>query len=394
VKNGRWTWTFLVAGTHFWVDFYANMRTPQLPFLALLWGLSNARLALLVSMQSMTANLLQPVFGYLTDRYPRKFSLGLGLLIIAVPMSLIYKAGSYPVFMAMVVVAGFGVALYHPLGASRVVEGSGKDKAVRMSVFSCLGSIGYAISPAVTVLMVAAGELKNLAVLLIPALLWVFLLFVFQRKRKETEISLDRRSPREKFNNIYLKPLLLLTCVIGMRSWLITSTSVFIPLWLVAQGASVKQAGLHLTFYLLAGSLGGLFCGYIYPQTGLRKLLIASFIAALFLLPLVLYTAGYIRIALLLALGFTLQGTIPVTVIAAQELMPSLAGFASGIAMGLAFGLGGLGTYLTGFWADSLGTVTALLLNSLILIPAMMIIIYITKEKIPGSRLKGEVYEN
>jgi FSR family fosmidomycin resistance protein-like MFS transporter len=59
-------------------------------------------------------------------------------------------------------------------------------------------------------------------------------------------------------------------------------------------------------------------------------------------------------------LGVALHALMPVSIVIAQEIAPQHAGLAAGMMMGLAFGLGGLCTPLTGFLADTYGLSTAL----------------------------------
>lgn len=59
--------------------------------------------------------------------------------------------------------------------------------------------------------------------------------------------------------------------------------------------------------------------------------------------------------------GASLQATLPSSIVWAQELLPANAAMASGMMLGLSFGLGGLGAALTGVMADFAGLQTALL---------------------------------
>lgn len=374
MRDKSWIWSTLVAGGHFWVDFYGNMLPAILPFIGILWGLSNSQLAFVVSVQSMTANFMQPVLGYYMDKNPQRWSLGLAIILMAVPMCFIYKANGYYLFMIIVTIAGFGSALYHPLGASRaVVGGSIKDKALKMSLFSSLGSLGFAISPAITAYIVAKWGLQALAYALGPALIWVILLRVYKNKENCSEEAPGQKKA-ESTRIIDLKPLLLLSAIVASRSWLISAATVFIPLWLVAQGVGEREAGLNLTYFLISGTMGGFTYGYIYPKIGARKVLIVSFVLSILFLPLYLYLPSPYKVAALVLLGFNLMGTFPVTVVIGQELLPNRTGLASGLTMGLAFGIGGLGTAVTGLLADIIGTASALTINSLLLIPAIVMV--------------------
>lgn len=378
MKGNSWSWTLLVSGGHFWVDFYANMLPPLLPIISLMWGLNNSQLAVIISVQSMAANLLQPVLGYFIDRNPQKWSMGLAIAVTAIPMSLIYLADNYYLFIIAVSIAGLGMALFHPLGAIRAVRESDDDsKALKMSVFSSLGSLGYSISPVITAFLADTWGLKSLVLTLIPGIIWVLFMRDFQGQNTVgiTNTMVNEKREEKTDPKIY-KTLIFVSCIVALRSWLIIATVVFIPILMVSQGISRARVGLYLTIYLLAGTLGGIICGYIYPRVGQKKVLVGSFLLSLLLLPIYLYTN---EILILVLLGLNLMGTFPVTVVIGQELFPKRAGLASGLTMGFAYGLGGVGTALTGLGADHWGIVISLLITSLVMIPAIIMTMAIKK---------------
>ncbi len=370
LQQTKWGEALLVSGGHFWVDFYVNMLPPLLPFIGILWGLNNTQLALAVTIQTMTANFLQPVFGYLIDKAKGKWSLGLALAASAIPMCLLAYVQSYILFLFLVAIGGLGSSLYHPLGATKAVEGTNSYKAIKMSVYSAGGNFGFAFAPAITALIVAKWGLQSLFYLVIPGLIWIFLFRLLPQSSYEKTYEEPIHYKNHKGN---YRSLWMLSGIVGLRSWLITATTIFIPLWLVAQGADEKEAGLVLTYYLLAGTFGGFLCGYICPLLGKKKTLAVYFLLTLVVLPLYFYVSPVLRNWVLVILGLIIHGTVPVTVVIGQELLPERAGLASGMTMGFAFGLGGIGTYLTGILADKMGYVPALLMTALLLIPALIL---------------------
>lgn len=402
MKNKGWARTFVLAGGHFWVDYYANMLPTILPLISGLWGLSNSQLALIVSVQSLTGNLLQPFFGYLLDKKSRYSLLGIALAIMAVPMSFIYLAGNYLAFAVFVTVAGIGASLYHPLGASKSIEGAGSEQALKVSVYSGMGSLGFAFSPVITALIIAAWGLKGLSYTIVPSILWLVLLIVVRQFSKprsnegkvevasgerfmsKEELMMSEASADEtnKVPQQNIKPLIFINIIVACRSWLISACTIFFPVWMLGRGMDGRLAGLYLSPFLLAGTAGGFVFGYLYPRFGAKLLLLSSFAASLLLLPL-LPMANNIWLAVLIAaFGFVLIGSTPITIVMAQNLMPKRAGLASGLTMGFAFGIGGLGTYLTGFWADSFGVMNALYLSSLILIPAGIYTVLLVRNRV------------
>lgn len=364
----NWTRTLIISGGHFWVDYYCAMLLPLLPFIALRWGLSNTQLALVFTIQSLTANFIQPFLGHVMDKNSAKWSLNFGMLLIALPICLLFLAPNYPLLVLMVAVGGLGSAVYHPLGASRAVEGPAQERALKMSVFSGLGSLGFAISPAITASIVSGAGIKALAFLLTPGFLMTPLLYRVRHFSTRTKEQEETGASKDDY-----KPMFMISAVVGLRAWLATATSVFIPLWLVSRGFSEKTAGLHLTYYLLAGTVGGFVLTYLYRWLTTKSILILSFLGSGILMPLYLYSSGYMNILLLLALGLVFLGTLPITIVLGQEILPTRTGLASGLTMGLSFGLGAMGNILTGMLADHWGIKAAVLLTTLAMLPAIIL---------------------
>lgn len=375
VLDKKWFQTVVVSWGHFWSDLYANMLPPLLPFICGMWELSNTKIALIVSIQSAVANFLQPFLGFIIDRNPQKWSLNLAIVLTAVPMCFIYLAENYIIFILMVALAAIGSAIFHPLGATKAVENANlEDRALKMSLFSSLGNLGFAISPAITAVIVSAWGIKALTLVLIPGI--IFIVVVLTNKSiKSLKYTVYHTSPQaeEIYSIRNFRPLIILSSIVALRTWVIVAISIFVPLWLVSQGASKQAGGLNLTYFLLSGTIGGFVLGYIYPKTGGRVLLLTTFAVSLVLLPMYLYSPDVLKIYILCVLGFFLAGTIPVTIVIGQELLPGRAGLASGMTMGLAYGLGGLGTSLTGIAADIWGIPRALLITSLSLVVASVL---------------------
>jgi len=302
-------------------------------------------------------------------------------------MCFIYLAKSYLLFIVMVTFAGLGSALYHPLGASRSVEGAGTDKALKMSAFSSLGSLGYAISPAITALIVSIWGLQALVYTIIPGILWIVILYFAKGQNATETYKVEPKAVEDICLDMY-KPLILLSCLVAARSWVVTANTIFLPVWMASQGIGERQAGLYLTIFLLAGTIGGFLCSYIYPIWGLKKVLISSFILSILILPMIFWAPPGLIVWLIFLYGFILMGSFPITVVIGQELLPSRAGLASGMTMGLAFGLGGLGTSVTGLLADHWGIVGGLLMTSLMLIPASIISYFLKKPQIMISEIQ------
>ena len=149
----------------------------------------------------------------------------------------------------------------------------------------------------------------------------------------------------------------------GLRSWPQAAIPNFLALWLIGQGYSPTMAGGLLTAFLAGGAVGSVGGGFLSDRIGRKPCIIAALLLTIpllyaFLTASSLTASSYL---LLFAGGAALQGTLPVSIVWAQEMLPANAAMASGMMLGLSFGLGGLGAALTGVMADFTGLHTALL---------------------------------
>ena len=62
----------LTSSSHLVTDIYASFIIGMIPILTAKFGLSLFLVSLLTSISFVSANLTQPVFGYLSDRYGNK----------------------------------------------------------------------------------------------------------------------------------------------------------------------------------------------------------------------------------------------------------------------------------------------------------------------------------
>jgi FSR family fosmidomycin resistance protein-like MFS transporter len=77
----------------------------------------------------------------------------------------------------------------------------------------------------------------------------------------------------------------------------------------------------------------------------------------------------------MLVFGFSLWSTFAVAVAMSHELLPENVGLASGVMMGLAIGIGGLGVAITGVIADQYSLAAALWSIPLLLFAAMLFMV-------------------
>jgi FSR family fosmidomycin resistance protein-like MFS transporter len=357
----------VLAAGHFTIDAYSSFFLPLLPLLALRLGLNYAMVGGLTAMASLSSSFLQPLFGVLADRMRRPWFVAFGPMIAAVFMASIGLAPSYTALVALLVLGGIGVAMFHPQTAS-LAGVSSPHRTLAMSFWVTGGTLGWALGPAYATAIVGHFGLAHTWLAAIPGLAVCALLFTWFARMAPPAAVRRARAPLAELKPV-ARPLAMLYFTVVSRSAVSSGFATFLPLWVHARGGSVAQGGWLVTIYLTLGALGGFAGGWLADRIGGRRVVVASFALAapfyvlFFALP---QPAGVVA----LVVGYCLlQASLPVNVVLGQELSPRHASIISSLLMGAAWGLGALLIYPIGALADHYGLDRALmLLSSLIVV--------------------------
>jgi FSR family fosmidomycin resistance protein-like MFS transporter len=357
----------VLAAGHFTIDTYSSFFLPLLPLLAARLGLNYAMVGGLTAMASLSSSFSQPLFGVLADRMRRPWFVALGPMIAAVFMASIGLAPSYAALVALLVLGGVGVAMFHPQTAS-LAGISSPHRALAMSFWVTGGTLGWALGPAYATAIVGRFGLEHTWLAAFPGLAVCGLLFAWFARVPPHATARRVHAPLAELKPM-ARPLAMLYFAVVSRSAVSSGFATFLPLWVHERGGSVAQGGWLVTVYLTLGALGGFAGGWLADRIGGRRVVVASFALSapcyvlFFTLP---QPAGIVA----LVVGYCLlQASLPVNVVLGQELSPRHAGIISSLLMGAAWGLGAILIYPIGALADHIGLDRALmLLSSLIVV--------------------------
>jgi FSR family fosmidomycin resistance protein-like MFS transporter len=148
----------------------------------------------------------------------------------------------------------------------------------------------------------------------------------------------------------------LLLGMIMFRSWTHIGLITFIPFYYInyMKGDPMK-AGTLLFAFLAAGTVGTLVGGPFADRFGHKKIILFSLGCTGPLLVLFLLSSGIWSFVWLTLAGFILIFSFSISMAMGQSFFPKNVGMASGLILGLAFGMGGLGAALLGLFADHWG---------------------------------------
>lgn len=374
----------LLAMGHFFNDFYCNFLPILLPILIPKLGLSLTLSGALVMVMSLSANVLQPVFGYFMDKYNFNKIMPLIIPFGAVFICLTNWASNFIVLAVLIGLSGLAVSTFHPMGAGLVSKVAPDGKvSTCISIFVAGGSFGFALAPILLVYFMQMYSLDYLPILIIPAIILGILMY--SSGLSKARFVNEQVAKNMHFNLAQIlqnKPLMLLNISMGLRAWLFTALVTFLPLWAIEKGCDNTLSGWILTIYLCGSVIGGLIGGALNDKIGYKKVILWALIFTLIPTMYFLF-AQQIDILMYIALfvgGGLVMAANPGAIVWGQDLLPDNPGMASGMMLGLSFGLGGFGTMLTGSLAESYGLTMALALTAILLVISI-VLVYLTPEK-------------
>lgn len=374
----------LLAMGHFFNDFYCNFLPILLPILIPKLGLSLTLSGALVMVMSLSANVLQPVFGYFMDKYNFNKIMPLIIPFGAVFICLTNWASNFIVLAVLIGLSGLAVSTFHPMGAGLVSKVAPDGKiSTCISIFVAGGSFGFALAPILLVYFMQMYSLDYLPILIIPAIILGILMYSLGLSK--ARFVNEQVAKNMHFNLAQIlqnKPLMLLNISMGLRAWLFTALVTFLPLWAIEKGCDNTLSGWILTIYLCGSVIGGLIGGALNDKIGYKKVILWALIFTLIPTMYFLF-AQQIDILMYIALfvgGGLVMAANPGAIVWGQDLLPDNPGMASGMMLGLSFGLGGFGTMLTGSLAESYGLTMALALTAILLVISI-VLVYLTPEK-------------
>ncbi|HZG72229.1 MAG TPA: MFS transporter, partial [Chondromyces sp.] len=147
-------------------------------------------------------------------------------------------------------------------------------------------------------------------------------------------------------------------------------------------GLSIGQAQIYIFVFMAAGVLGTFFGGPLADRFGRRNLLLFSMLGAAPLTLLLPHVPLVFVLPLFALIGFIILSSFSVSVVYAQELLPDKVGMVSGLTVGLAFGMGAIGSVILGFLADVTSVRFIMILASTLPLLGMVTFLMPTDEKI------------
>jgi FSR family fosmidomycin resistance protein-like MFS transporter len=347
---------FAITLVHFSGDFFSSFIIPLLPLFADKFTLSLAQVGLVTGLTRVLAFIVQPLTGYLADRYrTRLFVLGgLSLVVVFVPLT-----GVAPGFWFLLLFAGMasvGSSMFHPTCAGMVPDYAGRNPGLSMSVFNTGGTLSFGVGPVFVAWYVGVYGLEAMPWLMVlGAAVLAYLLAVLPPPRGEGLRELGfLGSMQDAFGGVW-RPILVLWFIMVLRSYTGQSFFTFLPVLFASEGHSLISVGAMVSLFTVGGAVSGILAGHLSDRIGFRKIFYVTHGVATPAFLAMLGAAGaWVHAAAFLS-GFLVLATLPLGVLMAQEMAPRGRSMVSSLMMGLAFGTGGMLAPLTGKLGDLYG---------------------------------------
>lgn len=348
---------------HMVTDLQSGALPIVLPHLKELFALSYSQLASIVLLQNIMSSVIQPAFGYLTDKKSLPTFLPICAAMAGAGFAFVGWVKSYELLLLTVIFISLASATYHPQ-ASKTVNflSDTTNKGRNMGIFSLGGNAGMAVgSIMMTLLLGLPGGLHNTMYFVLPGLIVFALMHSCMPIYKEVNLrhiqQQSQASKRESEKSMPYFGLFLLLFYIFMRSSIHSGISTYLPLFFMNfRGFDSVFASSLVSGFLLGGVGGTLVGAELNDKLGPRKIMLGSIIFSIPAIGAITIVESPVwAMVAVVSAGFFIIGSFATTIVLAQSLMPNNVGMASGLTIGFSVGLGGFGVTILGILADTYG---------------------------------------
>ncbi|MBT7819716.1 MAG: MFS transporter [Chloroflexi bacterium] len=373
---------------HFSVDILNGTRSVLFTYLSVPLQLSNTELGLFNTAYIFTTSLMQPFFGFLTDKYGSRISIVGGLLWMGVFFSIGLMTPGFA-GLIFLIIASIGSGAFHPAGTMQATLIGKKlfkgRETLSASIFFLFGQIGHFIGP------LAAGLLLNKQGAQGLLYLVVFILPIALLSGKVLKpTNTDDKSAGELKEEKKAKVVKQLSGVLDMfallaafQAWTQANMVTYLPKYFSDMGKTPAQYGFLTSLFMGGSAIGNVLGGMAADRFGKRK--VAGIALGLAVLPISIIAAiGWSNwLYLLIPLTGVLTGsTHSIIIVLAQKIIPSGMAFASGLILGFMFASGALGALLSGYFADLWGFPTMFAFTAGIALIAALLTASLQKVKV------------
>ncbi|MCG7383740.1 MFS transporter [Paenibacillus sp. ACRRY] len=355
-----------VSFAHLLNDAMQTVVPSAFPLFQQTMQLSFAQMGWIAFTLNITASVLQPLIGYMSDRKPMPILLPGGMLFSLIGVLGFALSSELWMLLVSAALIGIGSSILHP-ESSRVAHlAAGRGRGLAQSIFQVGGNTGQALAPLlVAFILLPHGQLSFLWLMgfaLIGIIIQSSVSRWYRHKLAENHTRQQQPVQSNGIGQPTAQPASrgFIAFTMGILILLLFSKFVYIAgmtgyyafYYADAYNLPLSQAQICLFILQFAGMIGTLLGGPLADRYG-RKPMIWFSIAGTAPFSLLLPYAGpALSMVLCGIIGLILMSGFSVIIVYAQELLPRHIGTVSGLFFGLSFGMAGLGSVVLGSLID------------------------------------------
>ena len=376
----------MVSMGHLLNDMFQSVIPSIYPIIKESLGLSFMQIGAITLTNQITASLLQPMVGYLSDRHPRPYGLVVGMCFTLTGLQLLSFASNFLLVLLSVAFVGIGSSVLHPESSkiARMASGGAKGcasreqsqarlnsaeaqpalakigKGMAQSIFQIGGNVGRAIGPVAVALIVVPhgqGSIRWFALLAVVAIWLLARIGGWYRKqleiygRSKSKFDIENESHLTKHQIIVA--LLVLLVLMFSKDFYTANIQSYLTFYMIDKfGMSVASSQYVLFAFLVSTAIGLLIGGEVGDRYGRKYVIWFSILGSSPFALLLPYCNMTWTIILAILVGMVMSSAMSAILVYGTELLPGNVGMISGAFFGLSFGLGGIGSALFGWIAN------------------------------------------
>ncbi len=350
---------FTISFSHFLNDLIQAIIPAIYPLIKQKFRFSYTQIGIITLTFQLTASILQPFIGNYTDKKARPFSLAIGMVLTAIGLVLLSRAGGFYAIIIAASMIGMGSSIFHP-ESSRVAHlASGGKKGLAQSIFQLGGNAGSSLGPLLAALIIVPNGQENIIWFTFFALLG-FIILLKVGKWYQQNLHLKQLLQKKQTGHIQQlskkkvkTALSILLVLIFSKYFYMTSLTNYFTFFLIEKfQLTVQQSQMYLFLFLAAVALGTIIGGPLGDKFGRKYIIWISILGSAPFALLLPYANLFFTGILIALIGLIIASAFSAILVYATDLIPGKVGMIAGLFFGFAFGIAGIGSAILGWLAD------------------------------------------
>lgn len=381
-----------VSIAHLLNDAMQTVIPASFPLFQQTMQLNFAQMGWIAFTLNITASVLQPLVGYISDRKPMPILLPAGMLCSLIGMLGFAFSSAFWMLLVSAAIVGVGSSILHPESSKVAYMVAGKGRGLAQSIFQVGGNTGQAIAPLIVAFLILPQGQHSYLWLLGLGFLGMLIQSRVSRWYK-AKIAITKQSTIHSTTNnvapntsnrnklfITFTLFILVLLLFSKFVYLAGMTGYYSFYYAGTYGVTLSQAQISLFILQFAGMIGTLIGGPLADRFGRKPMIWLSIAGTAPFSILLPYVGPLTSLVLCALVGIILMSGFSVIIVYAQELLPNHIGTVSGLFFGLSFGMGGLGSVILGSLIDITSVAWVIQLSSFLPLLGLLAV-FLPKEK-------------